>query len=280
MILSLVALCVACGESGKQTTQDDSYRQDSLEDVIREKEEEMNDLMDRLSEIQEGFKRISDAEGRVNTLTSADVEGQSVTGDIAENLSFIEETLEENRQHIAELQAKLKSSKNDVSRIATQLQTLQEEFNKKVQEINELKEMLTQKEYQIKSLTDTVASLVVAKEAVTAAKDAAEKVVSEQDAALNTAFYVFGTKDELKAHGILDGSKFKMTPSTDKDYFTKIDIREVKSIPLSSKKAEVLSNHPEGSYTLVKDASGMLTLNISDAEQFWSTGKYLVIKVK
>lgn len=66
----------------------------------------------------------------------------------------------------------------------------------------------------------------------------------------------------------------------DKTYFTKIDIRNFKSVKLDSKSAELLTNHPEGSYSLVKDSKGYYTLNITDATKFWSVSKYLVVKVK
>ena len=65
-----------------------------------------------------------------------------------------------------------------------------------------------------------------------------------------------------------------------KDYFTQIDIRTDKEIKLYSKRAELLTTHPAGSYELVKDAKGQLTLKITNPSQFWSVSRYLVIQVK
>ena len=65
-----------------------------------------------------------------------------------------------------------------------------------------------------------------------------------------------------------------------KEYFTQLDIRVTKKIPLYSKKAEILTNHPASSYSLEKDAQDMLVLRITDAESFWSVSRYLVIQVK
>ena len=66
----------------------------------------------------------------------------------------------------------------------------------------------------------------------------------------------------------------------DSNYFTKIDMRVVKSIPLYSKSAELLTDHPAGSYSLDKDAQGQYTLRITNADSFWSVSRYLVVLVK
>ena len=65
-----------------------------------------------------------------------------------------------------------------------------------------------------------------------------------------------------------------------KNYFTKIDIRTERTIPLYSKSAKVLTPHPTSSYRLEADANKNYTLHILDPNQFWSTSKYLVIQVK
>ncbi len=41
-----------------------------------------------------------------------------------------------------------------------------------------------------------------------------------------------------------------------------------------------MTAHPEGSYTLDRDAQGQYTLRITDPNRFWSVSKYLVIVVK
>ena len=46
------------------------------------------------------------------------------------------------------------------------------------------------------------------------------------------------------------------------------------------KRAELLTTHPSGSYELVKDDKGQLTLKITNPTEFWSVSRYLVIQVK
>ena len=106
-----------------------------------------------------------------------------------------------------------------------------------------------------------------------------QQTISSQDAQLNTAYYVFGTKKELKNHDLYRRGKVQIS-SSNKDFFTKIDIRTEKEIKLHSKKAELLTTHPMGSYTLQQDAQKEYVLRITDINAFWSTSKYLVLLVK
>ena len=131
-----------------------------------------------------------------------------------------------------------------------------------------------------------VTDLNAVKSELTAENEAKAKTVAEQDKALNTAWFVFGTKKELKDQKILSGSGLFKKGSVlkdgdiNKDYFTQIDIRTTKEIKLYSKDADVLTTHPTGSYALEKDDKGLLTLRITNPKEFWRVSKYLVIQVK
>ena len=61
--------------------------------------------------------------------------------------------------------------------------------------------------------------------------------------------------------------------------FTKADLRNVSSIPLNVKKATLMTSHPEGSYTFVKEGKVITELSITNPEEFWSVSKYLVIRL-
>jgi hypothetical protein len=106
-----------------------------------------------------------------------------------------------------------------------------------------------------------------------------EETISQQDKELNTAWYVFGTKRELKEQNILKSGEV-LQGNFNKNYFTKIDIRVDKEIKLMSRDAKLLTNHPAGSYTLERDANKQYVLRITNPQQFWSTSKYLVVQVK
>ena len=108
--------------------------------------------------------------------------------------------------------------------------------------------------------------------------------IREQDKALNTAYFVFGTMSELRAQKILSGGFLRTTrvleDTFNEDYFIEIDIRETTRIPLYDKEAKLWSNHPKGTYEFEKGADGNLTFVITDVTRFWSLTKYLIIEVK
>ena len=106
------------------------------------------------------------------------------------------------------------------------------------------------------------------------------RTVAAQDKELNTAYYVFGTKRELREQRILKRGDVLKSNDFNKDYFQRIDLRVTKTIKLYSKSAKLMTSHPAGSYSLEKDAQGQYTLRITNPHAFWSVSKYLVITVK
>lgn len=277
------ALCamvaVACNNGQQQTEEKDTHEVDSLNEIINQKNDELDELMTSFTDIQDGFARIAEAEGRINTLKNSGGEKPEIARNIQENMGYIQEIMKENRERIAQLQAKLNASDIKSAKMQEQLDKLQALYEEKVREIASLQEKLIAQDIHIQELTDTVKNLAEENENVKFDRDVKEQVVNMQDEQLNTAYYVYGTKSELKEHKILSGGEV-MKGDFDKDYFTKIDIRHFDTLPLNSKSADMLSNHPAGSYQLLKDNKGMYTLKITNYREFWSVSKYLVIKVK
>ena len=158
--------------------------------------------------------------------------------------------------------------------------SLTQELQAREKQIEDLQAELASKNIRITELDDAVAMLSENVSNLKSENEAKAVTVANQDKALNAAWFVFGTKSELKDQKILvDGDVLK-NKDFNKDYFTQIDIRTDKSIRLYSKNATLLTTHPEGSYSLDKDDKGQLTLNITKPNKFWSVSRYLVIKVK
>lgn len=274
---AMAGMLAACNEVGNNNG-GNSEERDSLQRIIDQKDSEINDLMGTFNEIQEGFDMINAAEGRVNMM-KGNAENNSTAENIRENMEFIQQTLEENKAKIEELQNKLNSSSINSAKLKEAINTLTQQLNEKNKEIENLRAQLEEKDIQIQELGNTVTSLKEENTQVRQQKEETEEIARNQDVQLNTAWYVFGTSRELKDQGILSKGEV-LQGNYNKDYFTKIDIRKVNVIPLDSKSASLLTNHPAGSYTLLKDSNGKYTLRITDASKFWSVSKYLVIKTK
>lgn len=278
LLMAAVAMMLfSCNEGFNGNNVSDRER-DSLRNIIDQKDSEINDLMGTFNEIQQGFDLINEAEGRVNMMRTG-AENNSSAANIRENMDFIQQTLDENKRKIEELQSKLKSSSINSSKLKEAVNSLTQQLNDKNAELESLRAQLAEKDVKIEELSGTVTTLKTENEQVKQQKEATEEIARNQDAQLNTAWYVFGTSKELKAEGILSKGEV-LQGNYNKNYFTKIDIRKVSVIPLESKSASILTNHPAGSYTLLKDGKGQYTLRITDAAKFWSVSKYLVVKVK
>lgn len=276
-IISACSLVLfSCNMSENDNSQQDN-RIDSLQNVINQRDNEINELMGTFNEIQEGFDQINAAEGRVNLYAH---NYEKNTDELQENILFIQTTMAENRKKIEELQNRIKSSGINASKLQATIDKLTLQLSNKDKELTELKKQLADKNIQIAVLSDSLVTTLAKSEEMQKAKDEVDNIVNIQDEMLNTGWYVYGTKKELKESKILvDGNVLK-DGGFDADYFTKIDIRTTTIIPLYTKSAEILTTHPDDSYELAKGKDGKYTLNIKDPSTFWSISNYLVIKVK
>lgn len=272
-----VALLVSCN-GNKSNSNEANSEIDSLQNLVNEKDLAINEMMGALNEIQTGFKEINEAEGRVNMLSQS-AEGNSNVENIRETMTFIQETMESQRQKIAELEKKFNASNLNSAKLKEAINGLKLQLEEKSQAIETLTAQLAEKEVQITTLNEHVEALTAENTAVKQQHEETKQVAQKQDAELNTAWYVFGTSKELKEQNILQKGEV-LQGNYNKEYFTKIDIRTTRVIPLNSKSAKILTTHPADSYKLMKDSKGEYTLCISENESFWSISKYLVILVK
>ena len=272
-----VALLVSCN-GNKSNSNEANSEIDSLQNLVNEKDLAINEMMGALNEIQTGFKEINEAEGRVNMLSQS-AEGNSNVENIRETMTFIQETMESQRQKIAELEKKFNASNLNSAKLKEAINGLKLQLEEKSQAIETLTAQLAEKEVQITTLNEHVEALTAENSAVKQQHEETKQVAQKQDAELNTAWYVFGTSKELKEQNILQKGEV-LQGNYNKEYFTKIDIRTTRVIPLNSKSAKILTTHPADSYKLMKDSKGEYTLCISENESFWSISKYLVILVK
>lgn len=260
---------------------------DSLLMELTQRNSELDEMMGTFNDISEGFRQINAAESRVDLQRGAVAEGSlNAKQQIATDIEFIRKQMEDNKEQIVKLEAMLKNSKNSSTQLKRAVESLTQELVAKTQRIEELQAELASRNIRIQELDAAVSGLAADKDVLSAENEAKSKTVSEQDKALNAAWFVFGTKSELKDQKILTNTglfqKKQVLKDGDinKDYFTQVDVRTTKEIKLYSKDAEILTTHATGSYALEKDDKGQLTLKITNPKDFWSVSKYLVIQVK
>lgn len=250
---------------------------DSLQKIIAQRDNEINDMMSTMNEIQEGFREISEAENRVSLVRNG--EGANKSQQIRESVKFISARMKQNRELINKLQKQLRESNFKGSEMSKTIEGMLKQLEEKDRQLQQLRADLDAKDIHITELDETINNLNTNVSDLKQESAQKSQTISSQDAQLNTAWYVFGNKKELKEQRILVDGKV-LQSSFNKNYFTKVDIRQFKSVKLYSKSAELLSMHPSSSYSLTRDANKQYVLNITNPELFWSASKYLVIQVK
>lgn len=293
-----VLTLTACNQGKKEALDAAAIQRDSLKAIITARDNEVNDMMATINQIQQGFSEINAAEEHVTIAKDGESADKAVQ--IRENIKFIAQRMQENRDLIKKFQNQLKETKFKGQEMHKALSRMIEQLSKKDAELKQLRKELEDKNIHIKELDATitglntdVSNLRTDKDKLTSEKKNLEaeksnlqtesqhksETISTQDIQLNTAWYAFGTKKELKEQQILSKGKV-LQGSFNKNYFTKIDIRTTREVKLYSKSVKMLTTHPSSSYSLVKDSNGQLVLRITDPSTFWSTSKYLVIQVK
>ena len=284
LVCTCATLLVSCGQNSAEYKKLKAEN-DSLKIENTKATSEMNEILTTLNDVEADIQSIRDAENYLNIQQQSGGEfSKSNREQIKQNMQLISETLKKNKETISQLEEKLKKSGIQSAALKKTINRLSSELDQKATMIVALQEDLAKKNVRIQELDEMVSSLNEDVENLATTAAAQSEKLGEQDKALNTAYYCFGTAKELKDQKILSGgglfSKSKVLQNGfNKDYFISVDIREVKEIPLFAGKAKLKSNHPEGSYEFVKDEDGNLTLNITDPKTFWSLGKYLVIEV-
>lgn len=277
----MMAMCLMALASCKQEKVAPALPQnsqvDSLSRIIEQKDNEINDMMELFNEVEEGFRLISEAENRVNLVKNG--EGADKAQRIRENIQFIQQRLSQNRELIAKLRQQLRESSIKGDQLKRTLDNLVKQLEEKDGQLRDLRAQLDAKDIHIAELDQTISDLHQDVDNLQGESQQKSNTINTQDKQLHTAWFVFGTKKELKEQGILDGGKV-LQGNFNKNYFTKIDIRVEKEIKLYSKSAKLLTMHPSSSYTLARDSKNQYVLRINNPQIFWSTSKYLVVQVK
>lgn len=250
---------------------------DSLQQMLQQRDNQLNEMMATMNQIQDGFRLINEAENRVDI--AKDGESTNKAQQIKENMQFIAKRMEENRELLKKLRAQLNESTFKGDQLKKTVDNLMRQLDEKNQQLQQLRAELDAKDIHITELDETINKLNSNVSDLKTENTQKSETISNQDKQLNTAWFVFGTKSELKEQKILVDGKV-LQSNFNKNYFTKIDIRVDKEIKLYSKSAKLLTTHPSSSYTLTQDGNKQYVLYINNPEIFWSTSKYLVILVK
>ncbi len=281
MVIALIPFIFAACENKEQTARINQLQEEQamMLNDSRTKDSLINDFMQTLNEIESNLAEIKSKEKLISKETSSGTElSRSARERVNEDIKLINALMAENKEKISSLNYKLKQSNIRITEFEKMIEATNMQLALRDHEIDSLKTELSTLNFTIAVLNDTLNNYANRNVALT-------NQVTERTNELNTAYYVVGEKKELIEHKILNkeggilgiGRTQKVAGDVDLNDFTKVDIRNLKSIPLDVKKATVMSVHPAGSYELVGTDKRVNELVIKDPVLFWQKSRMLVI---
>jgi len=257
------------------------FERDSLEGLANTDAGKINQYLSDFNDIQSNIDKIKETEKLVSVNATGTEVNQSSKDQINNDMQLIYDLMQKNKETIAQLKRKLKKSEGRMVELEKMIENLQKQIEINEQEITDLKDKLEKMNIKVEILTTNIDSL-------NNENIIKENVISQKTEELNTAYYVYGTRKELQEHQVVTkeggfigiGRIEKLMDSFNKDYFTKVDITKLSSIPLNCKKAHLITTHPSSSFKFEGNNKKVDKLVITNYSDFWSASKYLVIVVE
>lgn len=272
----------SCSNEAKEKLAREEALNAATREELAQAVSQRDELLELVNEINSDMAQVKDIEGVLSNSVYMNGEVLSQREQLRADLASLQKTLKDRRERLAQLEAKLKQSNIENSNLTATINSLRNQIDTQSAEIDRLTQSLSEAKAQIGQLTSTVDSLNTTVANVSDARDRAEQQSENLQNELNTCYYVFASKKELKEHKIIETGFLRKTKimqgDFEKDFFTVADKRNLSTLPLHAKKAKILTNQPAGSYVLDK-VDGLMVLYITNPDAFWSLSNFLVIEI-
>lgn len=262
-------------ELQKQIAQLESERT-TLQQNMAEREKFLSEIVQAVNEVYADVEAARAKEAKIaqrasgpegtGTVTNTDTRKELLT-----NIGEIGSTLKENQQKIDALQAKAKKLGGQIVSLNKVIEGLRQTIVEREQSIAALEARITGLESSVAEKTQLIAER--------------EATISAQQKALNTAYYIAGTRAELKEKGIISneggflwgllGSTTVLGNDIDKSLFTAIDVTTDEKIDVGGVVDELIPARKQEFFELTMNENKS-AIAIKSPNKFWQE-KYLVI---
>ncbi len=292
-LLAIILLGVFILVNKENKIDDLNKRYSDLTTMYQERDSIVNDLNTTFDEIEENLTFVKNKRSQLSIEKS---EGNPSRNEaIVADIKLMNTMLEESSNKIDELNEKLKTSGIDIKSFRNKIAQLSKSVEEQNESIAQLETDLKERDEQIAVMDEKVGTLE---------SDIAEKVntlqmkndslqmksevITNRENDLNRAYFASGTYKELKDNGVVEkdggflflGRNEKVQNNINEKYFTELDKRSTDVFPIFSKKAEIISEHPDSSYRYIYENDQIAYLKIENPEEFWKLTKYAVVQVK
>ncbi len=267
----------------KQTTllQLEQDRGDALALKLFERDSLVNDYVETLNKIEMDLLAIKEKENLLDVQSQDPELARDKKVQIAEDIQLIYSLIEENKKKVADLSRKLKNSGVEIAALNEKVRYLTGVIEERDSSMVVLNQQLQVRDIMIADLNTQKGELenVVADQ---------KNTIAQQTNELNKAYFASGNYKELKEKGIIAkdggflglGKSKSLQDTVSTSYFEKIDITLTKSIPVNAKKAELITEHPAGSYEWVQENDQIVSMVINNPQEFWKISKFAVLETK
>ena len=281
LILAALVAPLAFSSCNQAELQRLQAQNDSLRSAATNSGIKLDDYFAAFNSIQENLNMIKEKEQIITLKTNNGEVDKASADQINEDITSIYELMLKNKKTIQDLNTKLQQNGLKNKEMAKTIQLLTDQINTKDKEVTDLKTKLERLNIDLANAEKRAAELDSTLQEAQNVNEELTEVNNAQDAALNTVYYVVGTKKELISHGVVDKAGafkgLKIGDRFDKNYFTQVDLRNVNSINIGKKNVKLLSTHPNSSYKLIERGKIVEKLEITDPVAFWERSKFLVI---
>ena len=285
--LMLVALATSCNVERSEKYQTLLAERDSLYSEAVAARGGFDQALNTINEIENALESVRAAEGIIMMESEEGNTNKAVT-----EINAIQQTLQENRAKIADLEKQLaeqgaqsKALNQTVSRLKKQLEEKDTYINSLKDELQQSRQQIADLSEQVSDLHENIDNLSSSLDVMTVQNAAQQATIESQDAMLNTVWVCIATQKVLEEKGIVSKNGLFQSRSIssqgfDQSQFVEGNKRELELIPLNTKKYKIMTNHPESSYVVEDAEEGNKVLKITDKNAFWSMSNYLVVSIK
>ena len=285
----IIAICIAasvlafagCDNNQKQ------IEELELEILALRAEKDLADSLqdqfyDFLNEIEENLATIKSKEKMISQV--AGERPQTPQQKILQDLADISTLMDRNRNRLAELENLRRQMRNanvNTEKMQGMIEALEARIAEQEQQIKELQE-------QLRIANERIDVLKVENLQLEEDKARKQATIEEQTVALNTGYYTMGTTQALREAGVITqrggfigiGRTRTVNEEASLQNFSKVDIRQFTRLETNSEKIEIITPHPTESYRINNTDPKNMVIEITNADVFWKSSKFLVVRVR
>lgn len=285
LILSIITGGCSNGSSQNEFSRLEQQR-DSLALAASNSQKQLDDMNNYFMSISECLDSITEQEKVLLVSVNRETNQRYSRQEMRHRIMMLADIISRQKEKIRNLTDSISHSKDSTkyNSLSRMVAFLSEQLDEKEAQINKLKLEINDKNKSIAELTANVDELLDEITEVNEQNANLSEAVVQQTKLLNEAYILIADKKELQNMGLLSkGNIFKKTKFNKDQLNTslcqKVDITKIHEIPLDSKKPQILTAAPEGSYELRKREMSSTILVIVDPTAFWSLSNVLVIQL-